>query len=235
MASGTRRRTRSERVAALELPPGFLERTWDYLQRGDVLVRLGLCALCALVLWLITGGWAPPLSYRTGYTPLRNIVARVHFEKPEPQRTLEARERAQREVRSVYEQDKEPLVQLRAGLMNQVSRILKVQSLAELEDGVWQEFFASSTPDKAALAAGRARRAFRGVSRGPVDSRGAQAAREGGGRRDAALGAARPAQGIAARTKRRQPERDRRLSQGPARRPPHFQRQRRDPGRRAAG
>jgi putative nucleotidyltransferase with HDIG domain len=151
MASGIRRRTRSERVAALELPPGFLERTWDYLQRGDVLLRIGLCAVCALVLWMITGGWAPPLSYRTGYTPLRNIVARVHFEKPEPQRTQEAHERAQREVRFVYEQDIEPLVQLRAGLMNQVSRILKVQSLAELEEGVWQEFFAAPTPDKAAL------------------------------------------------------------------------------------
>jgi cyclic-di-AMP phosphodiesterase PgpH len=152
MANGSRRRTRSERVAALELPPGFLERTWDYLQRGDVLIRLGLCAICALVLWLITGGWAPPFSYRTGYTPLRNIVARVPFKKPEPQRTLEARERAQREVRFVYEQDREPLVQLRAGLLNEVSRILKVQSLAELEDGVWQEFFVSSTPEQPALS-----------------------------------------------------------------------------------
>ena len=84
MASGIRRRTRSERVAALELPPGFLERMWDYLQRGDVLVRLALCTVSALVLWMITGGWAPPLAYRTGYTPLRNIMARVHFDKPEP-------------------------------------------------------------------------------------------------------------------------------------------------------
>ena len=174
MASGIRRRTRSERVAALELPPGFLERTWDYLQRGDVLVRMGLCAVCALVLWMITGGWAPPLSYRTGYTPLRNIVARVHFEKPEPQRTQEARERAQREVRFVYEQDKEPLVQLRAGLMNQVSRILKVQSLAELEDGVWQEFFASPTPDKPALPPAEQEQHFQAFRDGAVDARGAR-------------------------------------------------------------
>ncbi len=41
MASGSQKRTRSERVAALELPPGLLERTWDYLQRGDVLGLVG--------------------------------------------------------------------------------------------------------------------------------------------------------------------------------------------------
>ena len=147
MSNAVRKRTRSERVAALDLPPGLVERTWEYLQRADVLVRLGLLVLTALALWLITGGWAPPLSYRTDYTPLRNIVARVAFKKPDPQSTAEAKERARRGAKSVFEQDKGPLVQLRAGLQNQVERVLKVQSLAELEDGVWQEFFAASKPE----------------------------------------------------------------------------------------
>ena len=41
----------------------MLERTWEYLQRGDVLVRLALLrADGRWLLWLITGGWAPPLS-----------------------------------------------------------------------------------------------------------------------------------------------------------------------------
>ncbi len=103
-----------------------------------------------MVLWLITGGWGPPFAYRTGYTPLRNIVARVPFKKLEPQRTLEARDRAQREVRSVYEQDKEPLVQLQALLRTKSARVLKVQSLAELDDGVWEQFFAAATTSTAA-------------------------------------------------------------------------------------
>ncbi len=150
MNNGTRKRTRSERVAALELPPGLLERTWEYLQRGDVLVRLGLLRAdgAAAVADHRRLGAAAFLSDRI-ITPLRNIVARVHFQKPDPQRTSEAQERAQREVRSVYEQDKEPLVQLRAGLQNQVARVLKVQSLAELDDGVWQEFFAAPKPEDA--------------------------------------------------------------------------------------
>ncbi len=147
MSTSVRRRTRSERVAALDLPPGLVERTWEYLQRADVLVRLVLLVLTALALWVITGGWAPPLAYRSDFTPLRNIVARVPFKKPDPQRTSEAKERARREARSVFEQDKGPLVQLRAGLQNQVERVLKVQNLAELEDGVWREFFINSKPD----------------------------------------------------------------------------------------
>ena len=72
---------------------------------------------------------------------------RATSKSPSRSGRLEAKERAQREVRFVYEQDKEPLVQLRAGLHEPDRRgCSKVQSLAELEDGVWQEFFASSTP-----------------------------------------------------------------------------------------
>ena len=39
MASGGQKRTRSERVAALELPPGQWERAWVGLRRRDVLGR----------------------------------------------------------------------------------------------------------------------------------------------------------------------------------------------------
>ena len=43
MATGIQKRNRSERVAALELPPGLVERTFECLQRGDVLA-MGLRA-----------------------------------------------------------------------------------------------------------------------------------------------------------------------------------------------
>ena len=47
MANGGQRRTRSERVAALELPPGRLERAWLALCHRDVLSRMGLALLGA--------------------------------------------------------------------------------------------------------------------------------------------------------------------------------------------
>src|SRR3954470_19816504 len=109
MASGTRKRTRSERVAALELPPGLFERTWDYLKRGDVLARLGLCVLAILALWLVTTSWSIPLGFHRNYTPARDIVAKVSFSKADREGTREAKGLAARKVSYVYEQDKDPL------------------------------------------------------------------------------------------------------------------------------
>src|SRR5882762_5223181 len=124
MSNGSQKRTRSERVAALELPPGLFERMREYLQRGDVLPRLALCIATAATLWAITGSWAPPLGYRTLYTPPRNIVAKVAFRKPDPDGTERAREEAKRTVRYVYEQDTGPLEQLCDGLQLRVRTVI---------------------------------------------------------------------------------------------------------------
>jgi hypothetical protein len=81
MATGTHKRKQGDRVAGFALPPGQLARTFDALRRSDVLARIGLCAGLALLLWLITAGWAPPFAYRPGFIPPRNIYARVKFER----------------------------------------------------------------------------------------------------------------------------------------------------------
>jgi putative nucleotidyltransferase with HDIG domain len=60
MAASGQKRTRSERVAALELPPGQWERAWASLRRRDVLGRIGLAFLAALLMGLITEAWRPP-------------------------------------------------------------------------------------------------------------------------------------------------------------------------------
>ena len=56
--------------------------------------RLGMCMLTAVALWAITGSWAPPFAYRTGYVPPRDIVAKVVFTKADPQATRDAQEKA---------------------------------------------------------------------------------------------------------------------------------------------
>ena len=43
----------------------MFERLWENLQRFDVLVRIGLCILSAVFLWIVLGaGTAVFLSYR---------------------------------------------------------------------------------------------------------------------------------------------------------------------------
>ena len=105
-----------ERVAALELPPGLLERTWDYLQRGDVLVRLGLCLLTrrrAVVRHhgLVDSARLSPQLHAAAQHRGQGRASR----RPTRDGTKEASASAARKVSYVYEQDKDLLVQLRAG------------------------------------------------------------------------------------------------------------------------
>ncbi len=141
MSNGSRKRTRSERVAALELAPGLVERLRDDLRRGDVLVRLGLSTLAVIALWCVTLSWSIPLGYHRNYTPPRDVVANSPFEKADPDGTKEARSLARRKVSWVYDHDKDPLVQLRAALQNKVVIVAGAKSLAELDKQVWREFF----------------------------------------------------------------------------------------------
>ncbi len=144
MSTGNQKRTRSERVAALELPPGMLERTWHYLQRGDVLARLGLGLLTIVALWFVTAAWTVPLGYHRNYTPPRDIVAKVPFRREDPERTRQAKAAAAQQVRYVYDNDPAQLTNLRAALQNTLVSVAGAKSLAELEKldkKVWSDFF----------------------------------------------------------------------------------------------
>ncbi|MBX3413814.1 MAG: HDIG domain-containing protein [Pirellulales bacterium] len=84
MATGGRRRTRSQRVASLELPPGRFERVLATLRTRDVLLKLAACCLAALIIWAVTAAWAIPFSYRVGYVPRHDVRSRVTFEESSP-------------------------------------------------------------------------------------------------------------------------------------------------------
>ena len=140
MASGGQKRKRSERVAALELPPRKWERALANLRQRDVLLRLGLCLLTALALCAVIRGWHPPFAYRTGYVLSRDLAARVPFELTDPAATATARERARWQVRYVYSLDSEPLVRLRGALRNAVAELTRAETYAELDVKAWMEF-----------------------------------------------------------------------------------------------
>ncbi len=140
MASGGQKRTRSERVAALEIRPGKWERAWANLRRRDVLLRLGLALVTALVICLVIRGWESPFAYRIGYVPPRDITARVPFSMPDPAATDLARVRARSQVRYVYSQDAEPLVRLRGALRNSLLEVMRATTYADVKPATWAEF-----------------------------------------------------------------------------------------------
>jgi hypothetical protein len=150
MASGGQRRTRSERVAALELPPGQWERTWASLHRRAVLLRIALGVAAAVVLCVVMRGWDPPFVYRAGHVPQRDVTARVSFEAPSLAETDAARDRARRQARPVYVRDPQPLDELVAALESALEEVLAAESLAALDPRVWADFRA---PSEAASAA----------------------------------------------------------------------------------
>jgi putative nucleotidyltransferase with HDIG domain len=152
MSTGSKKRTRSERVAAVELPPGVWGHLRMHLRRGNVLVRLALCALAAIVLWLVTNGWAPPQPFRLGDVPHRDVTARIQFEKVDEQATRDARREARKRAVAVFEQDPQSLVQLRAKLENDVNQIVAAENLESVEP-LWSEFqlqLAPGTPEPTA-------------------------------------------------------------------------------------
>src|SRR4051812_6403585 len=105
MSTPPKKRTRLNRVAPLDLPPNRLERALMALQRGDVLLRLFLCLLTAVAIWALTGGWAPPFTYRVDYVPPRDITAKVDFERVDEEQTRLERDRKMQQAASVYRQD----------------------------------------------------------------------------------------------------------------------------------
>lgn len=87
-----------------------------------------------------TAAWNPPFPYRTGEVPQRDIVARTNFAVPDLNKTQLARDRARQQARYVYEQDPEPLVQLRSKLINTLVETGNAPTLDALDSSIWQEF-----------------------------------------------------------------------------------------------
>jgi putative nucleotidyltransferase with HDIG domain len=80
MSFGTQKRTRSDRVASVVVRLGHGARVYRQLRQRDVLLRCVLCVGVALLLWVVTGGWAKPLPFRSGHIPPRDIVCRSAFQ-----------------------------------------------------------------------------------------------------------------------------------------------------------
>jgi putative nucleotidyltransferase with HDIG domain len=146
MSTGSQKRTRQQRVAAVELPPGFWKSLWFHVQRGGVLLRLSLCTAAAVFLWAFTKGWDPPFNYRLDDMVRRSLVARVNFDQPDPDATDRNRRQAREETEAIYDQDPEPLVQLRAKLRTEIGNLLAAATLEEAELAGWKKFLPPPAP-----------------------------------------------------------------------------------------
>ena len=144
MSSGNQARTRSKRVASLEISPGLISRTTRFLRRSDVLWRLTLCLSAAIAMCLFTKAWSPPLGYRTWDMPSHAIVSRVDFDRTNPDATKltrdRERKRAETQVVNIYTNDPTALEQLHHDLKDRVFQIIRGESIDKVDETIWQEF-----------------------------------------------------------------------------------------------
>ncbi|MFY8220370.1 MAG: HD family phosphohydrolase [Pirellulales bacterium] len=131
---------RARRGGSVEGPQGFWAALLERISRAENIVRLALCLAASLVLLVLLHGWSEPQPFRKGSIAPHGVVARVPFEKPDPERTRAAQDRAAAQVRVVYAQDKAPLVRLRDGLKNRVAEIAAAETLAAVSREAWLEF-----------------------------------------------------------------------------------------------
>ena len=109
------------------------------LKRTEVWTRVALCTITALILWLVTGGWAPSFPYRARQAPLHNLHARASFPYYDAIETSRARERARRTALCYYSNDEKAINELREALVDRIFQI-KDKPFTEIERSAWADF-----------------------------------------------------------------------------------------------
>lgn len=112
------KKSRSERAASLKTRR-FDWRDWiDRLKNLGLIQRTFIVVLAGLILSVALKSWEPPFPYRIGYVPQRAIPARIPFQIEDEAQTDGLKVQAARDVLCVYENRKEPLIELRGELQD---------------------------------------------------------------------------------------------------------------------
>ncbi|MEM7315417.1 MAG: HDIG domain-containing metalloprotein, partial [Planctomycetota bacterium] len=122
------------RVSGVQLQPNRIVLAMDMLKRADVILRLAMCLGAAILIWLVTTGWAQPFSFREGDVPERAITTRVPFRTPNDKETEQEREKSRQRVITIYTHDNKQIESLRLQLLQEVRLVVKAESLDALNE-----------------------------------------------------------------------------------------------------
>ena len=141
MSNGSAKRGKTTRAGGFAATPGRWSQTLDILHREDVWIRVGICAIAAILMWIGTRGWVPPFGYRVGYVPDRDVCARVDFEVENPQENQIQLAQIRKSTPWYYRNDPQPLVELHEQLKDRLFRVLKANKLEDCDKSIWREFY----------------------------------------------------------------------------------------------
>ena len=134
---------KGSRVTGVQLQPNRFMIARDMLKRADVVSRLGLCVLAAVLMWLSTVGWERPFSYAEGDVPERSITARVAFTKLDIAETERQREEASLQADAVYRHNRSTVEQLAHQFEDRVRQIVQFNAQDEMDEPLkdsWKDF-----------------------------------------------------------------------------------------------
>lgn len=134
MAPSTTKRTRSERVASLQLQPSSLSRWTRQVFTAKSLLQAGLALCAATAIVIALEGWKPAFEFREGQILERNVVARVAFDVVDQGQTEMLRKQKRREVLTFYENRSQPILQLASTIKNKFSALLGDAPYEELTE-----------------------------------------------------------------------------------------------------
>ena len=121
---------------------------FEFFQRTDVWMRIGLCTLVTLMLFVVMNGWNPPFKYRLREAPLRNLHAYTEFQFEDFRATEEEQKRELRNFRNYYENDASLLDQLRGALSEDLYLIVEKNFDEAKPTGVWEKFYFPISEDE---------------------------------------------------------------------------------------
>lgn len=161
VASSNTKRTRSERVASLQLEPSAISRWLRQVFTGATALHFAMAIVTAALVIITLQGWRPAFPFREGQVPQRNVVARVEFEMIDAGQTAQIRKQRRRSVLCYYENRPLAITQLGGTLKNRLAVLLDEKPIEELSDdqrGVLSELVPEAddefgVTDKEALAA----------------------------------------------------------------------------------
>ena len=113
----------------------------DFLRRTDVWLRIGMCTLVTLMLFVVMNGWNPPFEYRLREAPLRNLHAHTEFQFEDFRATEDEQERELRNFRNYYSNDDQLLDQTRGALTEDLFLIVQKNFDEANPTGVWEKFY----------------------------------------------------------------------------------------------
>ena len=138
--STSSKQARSARVAALGAPPGLWSRWSRMVRLPRFWFRLLPALLAAVAVWWGLRPWNPPLPYRLGDVPPRDLVARVGFSLADPRGTQQARNLARQNTPRAYRNQPQPLIQVRQELLQKLRQLTDANSWEEVPPALWNEF-----------------------------------------------------------------------------------------------